>query len=227
LRIACYPLILFVCVALTFTLVLVPIGQGYAGVLGLLFTQSAPTFDSAGQAAYGTSVGTSASGIAQLEVGETPAAGQEYAILTAKAAGIDTPVYYGSTDDVLAKGIGTYTGAWLPGQGKSVVLMAHNSTFFATLPKLKAGDEVSLQTSYGSYAYQVEKSAVVNYKNAAANAAVLAAKRESLVLYTCDTTVPLGISDKRLVLYCSPVKGNPQQGANGPSNTSSAQSEGR
>lgn len=46
----------------------------------------------------------------------------------------------------------------MPGEGEAVVLSGHCNTFFSTLGELKPGGEVTLDTYYGTYVYQAQRS---------------------------------------------------------------------
>lgn len=78
-----------------------------------------------------------------------PRFGEDYAV----------PVLAGTSDDVLAAGVGHEDGTALPGERGNMVLAGHVITHgepFRDLEQLDPGDEVDLQTARGTYHYVVD-----------------------------------------------------------------------
>jgi sortase A len=194
-----YPFLLFFLVAATFTAILVPIGQAYSGIASMVFTSRTPQFENKNLTLYGDEVAD------VVNVGQRPVLGQLYAELQLPSAGIDAPVYYGTEVDVLNQGVGTYTGTWLPGQGKSIVMMAHNNTFFRTLPDVTPGDEVTLVTDFGEFEYTVAETDVILYNDYDVIDVVMETQAERLILYTCSNSMAIGATPYRYVVYCDPA----------------------
>jgi sortase A len=198
-RIALYPFVLLILVIGAFALILVPIGNAYAGIASLVFTDRTPQFDNPNLTLYGDEV-------EEVEVGKTPLLGQLYASISIPSAGIEAPVYYGTGIDALGVGVGTFTGTWMPGQGRSIVMMAHNNTFFATLPQVQQGDTVTVTADYGTYEYTVVSTEIVLYSDETAIDSVMNATSETLVLYTCHNSMSIGATPYRFVAKCIPTE---------------------
>lgn len=87
--------------------------------------------------------------------------------LIVPAINVDMPIFHGTTNDVLSKGVGHVYGTHLPtgGRGRHTALSAHsgvkNRTFFDRLPELSIGDKFFIESSGKVLAYRVSKRSVV------------------------------------------------------------------
>jgi sortase A len=103
----------------------------------------------------------------------------------------------GTGSKSLEKGPGHYGSTALPGQGRTVGLAGHRTTYlapFRKLDRLRRGDRIGLAMPYGRYSYRVERSLVVSPSRLAV---LRQPGRERLVLTTCT---PLFSAAKRLVV---------------------------
>lgn len=121
--------------------------------------------------------------------------------ITIPAIDVDLPVYHGTSDPVLQKGIGHLEGTALPVGGESTrsVLTGHRglstSTLFTHLDKVKTGDKISIETFGKIFMYRVTESKVVEPDDTAAIRPVLG--KDLLTLVTCT---PLGINSQRILV---------------------------
>ncbi|MBR0414219.1 MAG: class D sortase [Clostridia bacterium] len=135
-----------------------------------------------------------------------PTFNQQYAEIQSTDLGMDAPVFWGDSDLILRTGAGTYTGSSLPGYGSSILMSAHNTTYFKGLENAKEGDKITVTTTYGIFTYQVSKIAVLDADDA--SAVDYFSDKEQLVLYTCYPFQPLAsVSAQRLFVYCDKVAG--------------------
>ena len=128
-----------------------------------------------------------------------PAYGSKYANIKIDSVGINLPVYYGDTMEILSYGIGQYAGSYFPGEGGSIILAGHNDPgYFDSLLNVKQGDSVTLKTSYGDFEYVIDSFKVVNENDL--DSFPIQTEKEMLIMYTC---YPLGIGKKteRFVVY--------------------------
>lgn len=128
-----------------------------------------------------------------------PAYGTKYANIKIDAVDINLPVYYGDTLELLSYGIGQYAGSYFPGEGGTVVLAGHNDPgYFENLLKIKQGDKVVLNTSYGEFNYIIDNFKIVNENDI--ESFPIQTEKEMLIMYTC---YPLGVGKKteRFVVY--------------------------
>jgi sortase A len=131
-----------------------------------------------------------------------PLFGQKFGEITIAEADInDFPVIQGDGMPELRNGIGHFFGSYLPGQGNKIVLSAHNTTYFKNLGKVKLGNTIVFDTTYGVYKYKVYDIKIVSENDTQ----LVAAERgkEYLVLYTCYPFEGLGHKDKRIAVYAS------------------------
>lgn len=75
--------------------------------------------------------------------------------------GYTAVVHEGVSADILAKGPGRYTELGWPGQDALVAVAAHNN-YWLRLDELQPGDEVTVETYYGSYWYAVTRKRIVD-----------------------------------------------------------------
>ena len=135
-----------------------------------------------------------------------PVYNQQYAEIRSTALQIEAPVFWGDGDLILRSGVGTYMASSLPGYGTSIVMSAHNTTYFKGLENAKQGDEITVTTTYGSYVYKVSSTKVLKADDS--SAIDYFSDEEQLVLYTCYPFEPLaGVSDQRLFVYCDKIAG--------------------
>lgn len=74
-------------------------------------------------------------------------------------ADYEVPVLAGTSDDVLAAGVGHQDGTAMPGERGNMVLAGHVITHgepFRHLKDLRVGDEVDLETAQGTYHYVID-----------------------------------------------------------------------
>jgi len=133
-----------------------------------------------------------------------PTEGDLYATIRIGAVGIEAPVYYGDTEELLKQGVGTYTGGGIPGQNRTILMGGHNNTDFLTLPQVKAGDVIEIETDYGDYFYLVTDAKELRYDDP--EALDLYAAEENIVLYTCTQSIPGGATPWRWFVYGSPME---------------------
>ncbi len=83
----------------------------------------------------------------------------------------DLPVYQGDNSAILGKGIGHLYGSTFPGEGGVCVLSGHVSGKLGYLNNLsdtdiyKPGTQLRLDTSYGTYVYELVDTQILNYKD--------------------------------------------------------------
>ncbi|MDR1643772.1 MAG: class D sortase [Clostridiales bacterium] len=136
---------------------------------------------------------------------DIPAHGERYGQLTITTAGIDAPMFFGDTKRELSQGVGTYLGAGIPGEGRTILVSAHNNMDFHTLGEVKIGDEVLVNTTYGRYVYKIVNTRVTT--NVDTTAYDFARKDENLIMYTCYPFDMLGLTPDRYFVYADYVSG--------------------
>ena len=137
----------------------------------------------------------------------TPKYGDQYGEITCDKLQLKAPVYFGDRGNILKKGAGQYNGSFLPGEGGTILIGAHDTTYFKKLEKVKKGQTFEFTTEYGVYEYKVKDIKIVE-KDKYDEAYDLSADKESLVLYTCYPFGKLkGTKEKRMFVYLDKVTG--------------------
>lgn len=128
-----------------------------------------------------------------------------YASLEIASVSIKDDLYFGDSKKTLLKGLGQYTGSFLPGFGKPILISGHNNLQFNALKNVKLGDTVTITTSYGAYSYKIREMKICN--NADRSAYDLGQNKEELILYTCYPFDMMGLTPDRYFVYCDKVSG--------------------
>ncbi len=115
--------------------------------------------------------------------------------------------FVSSMKDVFKGGAGTYLGSSIPGGGKTILVGAHDTTYFKPLEKVTKGMVMDVNTSYARYKYKVKDIRI--YDTYEINDAYdLSADREQLILYTCYPFGKLdGDKSKRWFVYLDKIYG--------------------
>lgn len=134
------------------------------------------------------------------ETGEAkrPAFGELYAIVSTEALGIDIPVYWGTTPELLEHGACQSSSSSVFGMSGNSVVSAHVDTFFADLSHVKEDDIVTVNTNYGKFTYKVTKLIEFSSDN---RKYIVPTEDDRLTLYTCKREL-LGASDRRIGVIC-------------------------
>ena len=124
-----------------------------------------------------------------------PEYGTQYATIEIDKIGVNLPVYYGDTLDILKKGVGHSSGSYFPGEGGSIIYMGHNSKkMFRRFSELQKGNEIKVTTSYGDYDMQLIKETEVDKLP-------IQRDKEILMVYTCYPFNNVGYATQRYVVY--------------------------
>lgn len=79
--------------------------------------------------------------------------------------GLDAVVVEGTDTGTLQKGPGHYPGTALPGEGRTVAIAGHRTTYLAPfrhIDSLERGDEIVLEMPYATLVYEVEQTTIVD-----------------------------------------------------------------
>jgi sortase A len=108
-------------------------------------------------------------------------------------------IVQGTDTDSLRKGPGHYPATSFPGQGGTVAIAGHRTTYgapFNAVDKLKPGDSIELMMPYGKFTYAVQKTKIVDPTDLSVVDRVPGA--EQLVLSACH---PLYSASQRIIIF--------------------------
>lgn len=160
--------------------------------------QSGALLESGANVAAGTGVSTTANDYWKLLNAEPS---RMMSRLRIPAIEVDLPVYHGTSDATLLKGIGHLEGTSLPvgGSGTRSVLTGHrglaNATMFTNLNRVKKGDTFSVEVLGKVLTYKVFKIQIVEPDSSEQIRAVPG--KDLMTLVTCT---PLGINTQRILI---------------------------
>lgn len=126
--------------------------------------------------------------------------------------GVDLPVYHGTSDETLAKGVGHLEGTSLPvgGVNTHATLTGHRglatSTLFDNLNKLDTGDRFTIEVAGDVLTYEVFEAQVVEPSDT--KTLVMRPGEDLVTLVTCT---PLGINTHRILVTGQRVTPTPEK----------------
>jgi sortase A len=115
-----------------------------------------------------------------------------------RSAGIDFVVVEGTDTESLQRGPGRYPDTALPGQGRTVAIAGHRTTYgapFRRIDEIAEGDEIVLEMPYATFTYEVTHHRIVDPSQVEI---VRDVDRERLVLTACH---PLYSAAQRYAVF--------------------------
>lgn len=134
--------------------------------------------------------------------------------ITYPRLGIGLPIYHGTSDSVLRKGVGHMYGTSMPvgGPGTHSLLTAHsglpNSKLFTDLPKARVGDEFRINVLDEDHYYQVRN--IVTVLPDGVDFLEILEGEDWVTLFTC---VPIGVNSHRILIQAERTEGPSSEAA--------------
>lgn len=125
--------------------------------------------------------------------------------LVVPSLGLRAPVVQGVGQAQLAEAVGHVTSSVWPGSPGTVVLAAHNVSWFSRIDRLRAGNRVQYVTPCATYSYRVTAHQVVP-----AGSAVTSGSAQVLVLDTCYPLDALWFTSRRYLVTATLEEPVPQ-----------------
>ncbi len=91
-----------------------------------------------------------------------PAEGDYIGGLTIPALELELPIFQGTGGQELKKGVGHFIQSVLPGEEDNSVLSGHRNPVFKEIGNLRIGDRLIVQTSAGTFTYEVNGTRIVH-----------------------------------------------------------------
>jgi sortase A len=126
--------------------------------------------------------------------------------------GLNMVFVQGTDESSLELGPGHYPETGMPGQGKTVAIAGHRTTYLAPfrhIDSMKTGDKIYLKMPYGTFTYSVQKTEIV----APTDVGIIHdTGYERLVLSACN---PLYSASQRYIVFARLVHTEPRTAASG------------
>ena len=113
------------------------------------------------------------------------------------------PIYHGTDEDELEKGVGHYAGSVLPGEKDKSVLSGHRDTTFRALGEVGEGDLLIAKTEAGTFTYKVRKVRIVDADD---RTVIVPKPKATLTVTTCYPFSYIGSAPERYVLVADLLK---------------------
>ncbi|MCF6411670.1 class D sortase [Pseudalkalibacillus salsuginis] len=107
------------------------------------------------------------------------------------------PIYHGTDEDDLERGVGHFAGSVLPGENDNSVLAGHRDTVFRKLGEVGVNDILIVKTSAGEFTYKVRKVRIVDEDD---RTVIVPKPRATLTVSTCYPFDFVGAAPERYVL---------------------------
>ncbi|WP_071461320.1 class D sortase [Bacillus massilinigeriensis] len=126
-----------------------------------------------------------------------PAEGEMMGELSIPKINATLPIYHGTDEDELEKGVGHYAGSVLPGEKDNSVLSGHRDTVFRKLGEVGKGDLLVVKTNAGEFTYKVRKVRIVDADD---RTVIVPKPRATLTVTTCYPFSYIGDAPERYIL---------------------------
>ncbi|MGE7759579.1 class D sortase [Peribacillus sp. NPDC097895] len=126
-----------------------------------------------------------------------PKTGEEMGELYIPKLKATLPIFHGTNEDELEKGVGHFAGSVLPGENDNSVLSGHRDTVFRKLGQVGEGDLLIVRTSAGEFTYKVNKVRIVDEDD---RTVIVPKPRATLTVSTCYPFDYIGSAPERYIL---------------------------
>jgi sortase A len=126
-----------------------------------------------------------------------PETGEEIGELYIPKLKTKLPIFHGTNEDELEKGVGHFAGSVLPGEKDNSVLSGHRDTVFRKLGQVGEGDLLIVRTSAGEFTYKVNKVRIVDEDD---RTVIVPKPRATLTVSTCYPFDYIGSAPERYIL---------------------------
>jgi sortase A len=135
------------------------------------------------------------------------------ALLTIRKLSLQVPVFEGTEEPVLNRGVGRISGTGKPGAAGNIGIAGHRDGFFRCLKDIQIGDRIELATPSQKYAYDVDAIEIVIPEDVSV---LLPRSRPALTLVTCYPFYFIGSAPKRFIVHASIAEADLNSGNNAP-----------
>jgi len=122
--------------------------------------------------------------------------------LTIAALRTTLPIYEGTDDNSLKKGVGHFVGSVLPGVQDNSVLSGHRDSVFEHIGALKLGELLVVNTASGTFTYKIIKFRIVGAND---RTVIVPTPTAILTLTTCYPFNFIGSAPRRFIVSASMI----------------------
>ncbi|MDQ0255666.1 sortase A [Evansella vedderi] len=126
-----------------------------------------------------------------------PEIGEEIGILDIPVINAKLPIFHGTDEDELDRGVGHYRGSVLPGEPDHSILSGHRDTVFRELKDVNINDELIVTTTAGQFTYVVVDIYIVDAED---TSVIRPTGKPTLSLTTCYPFTFIGNAPERYIL---------------------------
>lgn len=126
-----------------------------------------------------------------------PKIGEEFGVLYIPKLDKSLPIFHGSDENELEKGVGHYANSVLPGEKDNAVLAGHRDTVFRRLGEVGVGDVLTVTTIAGEFTYKVNKVRIVDADD---RSVIVPKPSATLTVSTCYPFNFIGDAPQRYIL---------------------------
>lgn len=134
---------------------------------------------------------------------ERPKMGDMMGSLSIPKIDANLPIYHGTDEDELEKGVGHFAGSVLPGERDNSVLSGHRDTVFRKLGDVGKGDLLEVTTKAGTFTYKVRKVRIVDADD---RTVIVPTPRPTLTVSTCYPFDYIGDAPERYILVADLIE---------------------
>ena len=129
-----------------------------------------------------------------------PSLGEKYGTLKIDSLNVKLALLFGDSLDILRKGVGQSSYSYFPGEGGSIICMAHDTAgFLKYLYTIEDNSIIEIETTYGKFKYQLYETKIIHQSEV--DALFLQKNEEILILYTCYPSNSIGHATHRFITY--------------------------
>lgn len=133
---------------------------------------------------------------------ERPAIGEEFGELYIPKLEATLPIFHGTDEDELAKGVGHFADSVLPGEDDNTILSGHRDTVFRELGEVGKGDLLIVRTIAGEFTYRVKNVRIVDADD---RTVIVPKPKATLTVSTCYPFDFIGDAPDRYILVADLV----------------------
>ncbi|MGP7818772.1 class D sortase [Niallia sp. 01092] len=133
---------------------------------------------------------------------ESPKKGENVGELIIPKLNANLPIFHGTDEEELEKGVGHFAGSVLPGEKDNSVLSGHRDTVFRKLGEVGKGDLLTVKTSAGEFTYKVKKVRIVDKDD---RTVIVPKPKATLTVSTCYPFNFIGDAPRRYILVADLV----------------------